>query len=46
MKTSDVNCINKLQDMEERLSGVGDKMKWVKESVKSKKKRPQNFQEI
>lgn len=25
--------------MEERLSGVGDKMKWVKESVKSKKKK-------
>lgn len=46
MKTSDVNYINTLQDMEERLSGVGDKKKWVKESVKSKFKKTQNFQEI
>lgn len=38
MKTSDVNYINTLQDMEERLLGVGDKKKWVKESVKSKLK--------
>lgn len=46
MKTSDVSYINTLQDMEERLSGVGDKKKQVKESVKSKFKKTQNFQEI
>lgn len=47
MKTSDVSSINKLQDMKERLSGVENKKKWVKESVKSKKKfQTQNFQEI
>lgn len=38
MKTSDVSYINTLQDTEERLLGVVDKKKWVKESVKSKLK--------